>query len=223
METRVLCVTATDTEAGAIRKIAVRQPEGFYVAGNHRLDILVAGVGSVPVMWNMCKWISANGKPDIAVNAGIAGSFLRSLSAGKIVVPEEDCFADAGVDDNGKFLTLAEAGLADPREFPFVDSFIPADSEMLQKIGDFSRVRAVTVNTVSGSAASISRIVEKFNPGIETMEGAAFFYICRCESIPFFSLRAISNMIEPRNRENWNIGLALDNLSASLEQVFYRI
>jgi futalosine hydrolase len=62
--------------------------------------------------------------------------------------------------------------------------------------------------------------MSKFNPDIETMEGASFFYICRREGIPFVAFRSISNRIEPRNKGNWNVKLALDNLAASLYDVF---
>jgi len=61
--------------------------------------------------------------------------------------------------------------------------------------------------------------VRKFNPDIETMEGATFFYICSMENIPFLALRAISNRVEKRNRDNWNITLALKNLSEKLNDV----
>jgi futalosine hydrolase len=62
--------------------------------------------------------------------------------------------------------------------------------------------------------------VKKFNPDIETMEGATFFYICSRENIPFLAVRAISNRVEKRNRESWNIALALDNLSVKLIEIF---
>ena len=46
-------------------------------------------------------------------------------------------------------------------------------------------VRAITVNTATGSDATRDKLVKKYNPDIETMEGATFFYICRREKIPF--------------------------------------
>ena len=60
---------------------------------------------------------------------------------------------------------------------------------------------------------------EKYHPDIETMEGAAFFYVCSREKIPFMALRAVSNIVEPRDREKWNIELALANLSVKLNEV----
>jgi futalosine hydrolase len=62
-------------------------------------------------------------------------------------------------------------------------------------------------------------ISEKYHPDIETMEGAAFFYICSRENIPFLAVRAVSNRVEPRNKEKWNIPLAISNLSLKLKEV----
>jgi futalosine hydrolase len=80
-------------------------------------------------------------------------------------------------------------------------------------------VRAITVNTATGSETTRGMLLKKFNPDIETMEGATFFYICSREDIPFLALRAISNKVELRNKNNWNIDLALHNLSEKLIDV----
>ena len=45
------------------------------------------------------------------------------------------------------------------------------------------------------------------------MEGAAFFYVCSMEHIPFIQLRAISNRVELRNRKAWKMDLALANVA----------
>jgi futalosine hydrolase len=84
-------------------------------------------------------------------------------------------------------------------------------------------VNALTVGTATGSQDTIERLSAKYNPDIETMEGAAFFFVCSMEKIPFIALRAISNMVEPRNRENWDIPLALQNLTERLREVLLLI
>jgi futalosine hydrolase len=50
-------------------------------------------------------------------------------------------------------------------------------------------------------------------PQIESMEGAAFFYACRQLNVPCLQIRAVSNYVEKRNRDNWHIGLAIKNLN----------
>ena len=80
-------------------------------------------------------------------------------------------------------------------------------------------VRAITVNTVTGSDITRDKLVKKFNPDIETMEGATFFYICAMEKIPFLAVRAISNKVEPGNIRAWDIPLALENLTSALNEI----
>ncbi|MCY1528458.1 Futalosine hydrolase [compost metagenome] len=45
------------------------------------------------------------------------------------------------------------------------------------------------------------------------MEGAAVFYAAEQLHIPSAQIRCISNYVEKRNREKWEIGLAIANLN----------
>jgi futalosine hydrolase len=45
------------------------------------------------------------------------------------------------------------------------------------------------------------------------MEGAAFFYACQQVNARCIQIRAVSNYVEKRNRDNWQIGLAIKNLN----------
>ena len=83
------------------------------------ISVLVAGVGSVSTAWEMQKWFSVNEKPDLAINAGIAGSYKEDIKIGDVVMPVTDCFADAGIEDGDNFLTLSEAGLVKCRRVSF--------------------------------------------------------------------------------------------------------
>jgi futalosine hydrolase len=168
----------------------------------------------------MTKRLSSGFRPDLAINAGIAGSFRDDLPAGEVVIPVSDCFADAGIDTGKGFMTLAEAGLEDPDQYPFRGGKIIAENKYVKKAtGLLKPVKAITVNTSTGSTETIERLVNKYDPDIETMEGATFFYICTREEIPFLALRSISNRVEPRNREKWDIRLALYKLQIQLKEV----
>jgi len=212
---KILIVVATESEADALRMIpGVVKSENCYLFGNLAIDLLVTGVGSVSTSWAMMKWFSSNPRPELAINIGIAGSYSNDIAIGDVVAPVSDCFADSGMETEDGFITLSEAGMGDP----FVrGGKIVSDNIYTTVLLKMLRpVSAVTVNTVTGSADTIRRITGKFNPGIETMEGAAFFYICLRERIPFAALRSISNRVEPRNRKKWDIHLAVSNLSGKL-------
>lgn len=221
MSFKILYVTATLSEADILSKTGRIIPaRGKFRSGRFEIDLLVGGVGSMSTAWSLTKWISANEKPDLAINAGIAGSFKDTFPVGSVVMPVSDCFADAGIEDGDNFLTLHETGLSNPDEFPFTNGIIPAENRYTEIIqGIIKPVKAVTVNTATGSDSTREKLINKYNPDIETMEGAAFFYICAREKIPFISLRAISNRVERRDRSGWNIPLALENLALKFGEV----
>ena len=75
------------------------------------------------------------------------------------------------------------------------------------------------MNMASGSQAAIDRIRKAWDPEIETMEGAWLAYTCAMSDIPWISVRAVSNMVEPRNLKNWNITLALKNMEQKMIQL----
>jgi len=221
MSYKILFVTATSVEAEAIGKIkGIQVIPGGYKFGNFIISLLVSGIGSVSTAWGMQKWISVNDKPDLAINSGIAGSYREEIAIGDVVMPLTDCFADAGIEDGNNFFTLSEAGLLSASEFPFIDGLIKTDSLYARQLKEIVKpVRAITLNTATGSESTRDRLVKKFNPDIETMEGAAFFYICSRENIPFLALRAVSNMVEIRNKTNWDIKRAISNLGEKLNEV----
>ncbi|MCJ7447532.1 MAG: futalosine hydrolase [Bacteroidales bacterium] len=221
MPLKILLVTATSAEADALKNIPEIRifPDGF-LFGRHEIRLLVSGVGSISTAWAMTKWLSANPKPDLAINAGIAGSYREDIIKGEVVIPVSDCFADAGIEAGNDFITLAEAGLESPDKFPFKRGIIIADNKYITlAVSHLKPVRAITVNTATGSAATIEKLIRKFNPDIETMEGATFFYICTGERIPFLAIRAISNKVEPRDKSKWDIPLAISNLSEKLKEI----
>jgi futalosine hydrolase len=222
MPLKILFVTATSMEAEVLGRVkAIQIIPGGYLYGNITISVLVAGVGSVSTAWEMQKWIYANGRPDVALNAGIAGSYREEIKIGDVVMPLSDCFADSGVEDGDRFLTLSEAGLADADQSPFIDGVIRADPRYRELMnGILKPVKAITVNTATGSEATRDRLIKKYDPDIETMEGATFFYICSREKIPFLALRAISNIVEIRNRDKWDIKLALSALEEKIDEVF---
>jgi futalosine hydrolase len=222
MPYRILFVTASSVEAEAISRVPESKAiKGGYLIGDLEIIVLVAGVGSISTAWEMLNWFSVNGRPDLAINAGIAGSYKEDIKIGDVVMPVTDCFADAGIEDGNNFLTLAEAGLIKANSFPFSGGLIHTDTGYaVQLQGILKSVNAITVNTATGSDNTRARLVRKFNPDIESMEGATFFYICRREKIPFLALRAISNLVEIRNKSNWDIKLAVLNLAEKLNEVF---
>jgi futalosine hydrolase len=74
------------------------------------------------------------------------------------------------------------------------------------------KLAGITSGISHGHADSIASIVNTWNPDVESMEGGAFFYACLSAEVPFLEIRAVSNLVEPRNRDAWDIPLATKNL-----------
>ena len=149
------------------------------------------------------------------INAGIAGSFLSSYAIGTVVEVAADTFGDFGIDNNGNFIPAKSTELLKQNIFPFTGGWLknpnPFDISLPQ-------VNGITVQTVSGSINLIEIRKKFFNPGIETMESSAFFYVALREQIPFGAIRCISNRVEPRNKKRWNTDLAIKNLNDYLNE-----
>jgi futalosine hydrolase len=145
----------------------------------------------------------------LALNFGLCGSFDRSLEPGTVVHVVADRIAELGAEDGDTFLTVEELRL--PAEHQFVNSTPPVN-EALSRL---PAVSGITVNTVHGNERSIAAVVQRFKPQVESMEGAAFMYSCLAHDIPFAQVRAVSNMVEKRNREAWKMTEAIDNLAAA--------
>lgn len=190
--------------------------EGLNLKNSHEITVLVGGVGMVSMAFSLGKALGQHSY-DLALNAGIAGSFNRSLKPGDVVAVSSDSFSELGAEDGPAFLSIEQMGFGK-------STFTPVPSILTNKLaGDLPTVSAITVNTVHGNESSILQTVNKLNPDIETMEGASFFYACSQENIPSIQVRAISNYVEPRNRASWNIPFAVNNLNLTLVEILKKI
>ena len=212
---KILLVSATEAELEPIIKKAQKIQEmdsvlSTYELNGHTFDILCSGVGMVATSYQLGR-VLASYNYDCAINAGIAGSFLKDLSLGTVVEVVEDEFSEMGAEDGSQFLSLSDLNLSMGDEYS--GSIVNR-----QKIWDlpYPKLKAITVNTVHGSEERISMIENRLQPQIESMEGAAFLYACKMVNVPCVQIRSISNYVERRNKSNWNIPLAVQNLNAEL-------
>ena len=190
----------------------INQKLKSYTYNNHNIDVLIPGVGMTFTAYWMGKTLSSN-IYDIALNLGLAGSFDVNLTIGTTVHVTSDRISKLGAEDGESFLSLVDMNLI------VAEYFILNQGEMINTIqvknpiiDKLEKASALTVNTAHGDENSIQKIKTLFNPQVESMEGAAFFYACLFEGITCSQIRTISNKVEKRNRDSWNITLAVKNL-----------
>jgi len=170
---------------------------------NQDVELLVTGAGMVATAFALGRHLAGK-KYDLAINLGIAGSFDRGIALGEVIEITEDTLAELGAEDDEDFITIDKLGFGE-------SSFRPTYS--LPESFGLKKANAITVNTVHGNDASIKKLSGYIDAQIESMEGAAFFYACRQAELPCVQIRAVSNYVEKRNRDAWQIGLAIENLN----------
>lgn len=193
-------------------------------AGNGtEIKVLITGIGMFSTAYQLGRHLAAD-RPDLAIQAGIAGAFRKDWAIGDTVLVKQEVLGDLGAEDNGMHLDLFEIGLWPYDMQPFTHHHLINTLDLLPAAAlELPQGSGVTVNTVSGSATTISRLEQKYQPDLESMEGAAFHYCCLREDIPFLQLRAISNYVEVRDKSKWNIPLAINNLNNTLRSLLQEL
>lgn len=208
----ILIVSATQFEIAPLLKEINADVEGKIISSYNykqlQIDVLITGVGIAHTSFYLGKYLSD--KYYFAINAGICGSFNHKLSIGDVVRIDEDCFADMGAEDDEKFLSIEELKL--PGTYHTKNTVI-FDHAYLHGL---KSVKGVTVNTTHGNLNRIENFISHTQADIESMEGAAFLFACNLIQIKCLQIRAISNYIEKRDRNKWNIPLAIENLNGVL-------
>jgi futalosine hydrolase len=157
------------------------------------------------------------------IQAGIGGSFDTGQELGATVIVGDEIIADLGVEENNLFNDLFDMGFVLPDAVPYTGKRLvnPGIPE-LKKLG-FPVVSGATVNEITTNPNRVAQIREKYNPGIESMEGAAFHYVCLQQNIPFIQLRAASNYVGERDKSKWKLNNAVRNLNESLIKIIQQI
>jgi futalosine hydrolase len=177
-------------------------------------DVLITGVGITATTFHLTKKLFDK-KYGAVLNLGIAGTFNSTFQLGQVFFVKADTFADLGIEENGKFQTLFESGFINRNDFPYSNGWLVNDNPLLGK-NDVPVAKAVTVNKLSDNPLQNQFTKEKFSADIESMEGAAFHYVCLREGISFLQMRAISNFVGERDKSKWEIKKAIENLNKEL-------
>ncbi len=185
--------------------------------------ILIGGIGTAFMAYKLTKALSMH-KYTFVINAGIGGAFSNLFSLGEVLNVHNEVFAGIGLLDKEKFTDLFEMNLLTEGEFPFTKNFLHNFSLINNKVIEALPLgNGVTVNTLFTNNMGVDLRYEKLNPHIESMEGAAVFYVCMMEHVPFVEIRAISNYVGETNKNFWKIPLATQNLHKTLIDILNEI
>jgi futalosine hydrolase len=208
-----LICAATNHEIEPTLQFLKKQPAGK----NHLIRILITGVGSIATTYQLLKSVQEK-KPDYIIQVGIAGAFAKESEPGKVFLVFEEILGDLGVEEQGKWNDVFDLKLAES-VYPFTEKkLINPYCEDWKKYG-LPFVRSLSVNEINTNEQRIRLLQEKYLPVIESMEGAAFHYVCLQEKIPFMQMRAVSNFIGERDKTGWKMEDAIANLNTELIRI----
>ncbi len=189
----------------------------LYTGNSQRLKIQFhqSGVGMLASAVSLTRMIMED-KPDLVIQAGIAGCFDHSAPLGKVVVVHEENLADMGVEEEGKWKDIFDLKLEKSSYPPFDKRKLPNPWLRQYNLLKLPEVSAITINEISTDPERIQQWIKKYAPVTESMEGAALHYICRDANIPFLQIRALSNYVGERNKANWKIQESITHLNQTL-------
>lgn len=181
---------------------------------NAEIDILITGIGLAATTYSLSKQIQIR-RPGMIIQAGIGGCFDNNISLGSVVGIKQEVIGDQAVIEHGELKTMFDLGLVPKNHFPFSNGWLPNKSDILKKI-KLKKVKGITTNEITTSRQKIRLYRDKFNPSVESLEGAALHYVCLMEKIPFLQIRSISNYIGERNKKKWRLEESIANLNKEL-------
>lgn len=226
-ERRILIVAATELEIKPLLQGYTQiadQPllykRSFKSAEIH---ILIGGIGTAFMAYKLTKTLSQFNY-SFVINAGIGGAFDEKIRIGDVINVHNEIFAGVGLLSENKFTNLFEMNLLTEGEFPFTKNFMHNFSLINNKVIEALTLgNGVTVNTLFTKSMGSDLRYAELNPHIESMEGAAVFYVCLMEHIPFVQIRSVSNYVGETDKSKWDIPLAVENLHHTVIDVLNEI
>ncbi|MEN9599754.1 MAG: futalosine hydrolase [Bacteroidota bacterium] len=177
-----------------------------------KLQFYQSGVGMLSSAVSLTRLIYEE-KPDLILQVGIAGSFQPKLPIGKTVVVKEEILGDMGVEEKTGWKDIFDLKLEKGNYPPFEKRKLPNPWLKDYNLLKLPEIVGITNNQISTGEKRIKAIQKKYNPSIESMEGAALHYVCREFAIPFLQIRTISNFVGERDKAKWDIKTSINHLN----------
>lgn len=214
----IIVVAATEAEIAPFVEIMRFDNKNKSIS----VEVKYTGVGLLSASVALTQIMLVN-KPELIIQAGIAGCFNENISLGNVLVVKNETLADTGVEENNAWLDLFDLKLIEDNTLPFSSRKLPNDNIDKLNLLHCDEVTAITVNEVTTNKQRRQQLVEKYQPIPESMEGAALHYTGRLFNVPFLQIRSISNYIGERDKSKWKMKDAIQNLNNTLVEYFKKI
>lgn len=215
-----LVVVATELEI----KLLEKQTHSDYKFGANyyqladNINCLITGIGQYNTIKALTAHITHYGKPLSLLNIGIAGAYQQEVALTSIFKVAKDIAYDQKVISNNNILSWQDAQLPKVTS-NIIEPKIPNYYSQL----NIKEAVGLTSDTISDDLTQIMQIVKKYNPTVESMEGAAVFYIANQYYIPSMQIRALSNYVGDKDKSQWKIKESIEELNRFVHQHVLKI
>ncbi len=203
VDTMILAVTATQMELSPFLAVMGESDD--------RWKSLISGVGPMETAVRLGRYLYENSSQIHGiVQFGIGGAYIQPDPDDQapmlaVCLAEREVLGDLGVTYQDKFEYFSHE-LGGRTAFSLDNSLLHrsrkvfADNHIQTLSGTF-----ITVNSVSGTASRGELLRKSWDGLCENMEGAAAARLCHELNIPLVELRVISNMVEDRDVQKWQL------------------
>ncbi|HEY9364225.1 MAG TPA: futalosine hydrolase [Chitinophagaceae bacterium] len=198
--------------------VAATELEIAPLKGKKNFSLCITGIGGVNTTYHLLQFIKEN-KISILIQAGIAGCFSKEVPLASVFIIDKDRFGDLGVMEEGEWKDFFDLQLSNAHEAPFKDGWLINNNCQAYNPNHLKAASSISVNEISTSKTKMQLLSGKYNPVTESMEGAAFHYVCLKQKIPFLQLRSISNYAGERNKSKWDIEKSILHLNKELADI----
>ena len=183
----------------------------------HQVVLSHSGIGKAAAAAAATALLAGNSVTTLWM-LGCGGAYPQAgLKIGDLALAARELFADEGVMTSQGFRDLSATGMPmRPGPPPCFNSW-PTDSDLFhwarQALADYAAAEEIklgcgpfaTVSTCTGTTATAREIADRTGAICENMEGAGAALACQQMGIPFLELRGISNLVEDRQPQRWDL------------------
>ncbi len=245
MKSDILLVSATRDEISDLLNISTIISEEISFSNTTTICARIENIDYDLIITNPCIINAVHGltcalerkRPEIIINAGIAGVFKESnLNIGDIVIATKERYQHRGVENSSAYATpdnlpfdiienktfFSKSGIYSFNKGNIEKIFQILSQSKLAKECTISKGAVLTVSTITSTQNTASLLYKKYSSPMEAMEGAGLAHIASLYDIPFVEIRCGSNYTGERDKEKWNISLASKRVSSASAAIITR-
>lgn len=200
-------------------------------SGRSTFDLLMPGPGVFNTVHGLTRYLAqarGDGLPEFILHTGISGVFRQSgLGIHEVALADKSRYIHTGVDTGGPLPDSLPFDLIQNRPGTGRGEYAPDSTlarDCLNAVSNqlgrpVAKGLILTVSAITGTPQRADRLWDACTPLMEAMEGAAAFHTAALYNIPLVEIRAASNWVGDRDKANWDIPGAAQQVAHICEAV----